>query len=91
MDFSENAVLELGKIAFGKTDAFNELSEFGAVYFLDSFVINDKYQLSNFVKGKKYYICGKKGTGKTAFLRYLECLLKNNPENLIIPIRFKSE
>ena len=91
MNILEKAALDLREIAFGKTDAFNELSELGPDYFLDSFVVNDKYRLSDFLEGKKYYICGKKGTGKTAFLRYLECRLKENPENLLIPIRFKSE
>ncbi len=33
----------------------------------------------------------KKGTEKTAFLRYLECKLLEDTENLVIPIRFKSE
>lgn len=91
MNISDKAGLDLRKIAFGKTDAFNELSELGSDYFLDSFVENDKYRVSEFLDGKKYYICGKKGTGKTAFLRYLECRLKEDSENLIIPIRFKSE
>lgn len=91
MEKSKKAVLDLKSISFGKIDAFNELSELGTDYFLDSFVVNDKYRLQDFLDGKKYYICGKKGTGKTAFLRYLECKLGSNPENLIIPIRFKSE
>lgn len=86
-----NSVLNIEKIVFGKTDAFNELTELGPDYFLDSFVVNEKYRLQDFLSGEKYYICGKKGTGKTAFLRYLECKLKENPENLVIPIRFKSE
>ena len=87
----EKTILELRRISFGKTDAFNELSELGPDYFLDSFVVNEKYRLTEFLEGKKYYICGKKGTGKTAFLRYLECQLRNDEENLVIPIRFKSE
>ena len=89
---SEKTVtLNLDNISFGKTDAFNELSELGPEYFLDAFVVCDKYRLSDFLDGKKFYICGKKGTGKTAFLRYLECQLRNDPEQLVIPIRFKSE
>lgn len=91
MHTEEKKSLELKRISFGMTDAFNELSELGPEYFLDSFVVNDKYRLSEFLEGKKYYICGKKGTGKTAFLRYLECQLRNNTENLVVPIRFKSE
>ena len=91
MCFGGKSNLALSKISFGKTDAFNELSELGSEYFLDCFVINNKYRLSEFLEGKKYYICGKKGTGKTAFLRYLECQLCTDAENLVIPIRFKSE
>lgn len=91
MSDPKNLILDLEKIVFGKTDAFNELTELGPDYFLDSFVVNEKYRLQDFLSGKKYYICGKKGTGKTAFLRYIECKLRRNPENLVIPIRFKSE
>ena len=90
MNISTEKKLELSQIAFGKTDAFNELMELGSDYFLDAFVENDKYRMSEFLSGKKYYICGKKGAGKTAFLRFLECKL-DTPDNLIIPIRFKSD
>ena len=83
--------LPLRKIKFGKTDAFNELLEFGSDYFLDLFVENERYQKQQFLDGNKYYIVGKKGTGKTAFLRYLECQLNKSEENLVIPIRFKSD
>ena len=91
MSAKNTVILNLDDISFGKTDAFNELSELGPEYFLDSFVVCEKYRLSDFLDGKKFYICGKKGTGKTAFLRYLECQLRNDPEQLVIPIRFKSE
>ncbi len=60
MNVGKKQFLDLGKISFGKTDAFNELSELGPEFFLDSFVMNDKYRLSDFLNGKKYYICGKK-------------------------------
>ena len=82
--------IELNEIFFGKIDALNELNECGPDFFVDSFVNNSRYHIDDFLSGEKYYICGKKGTGKTAFLRYLECTL-NTPENLIIPIRFKSD
>lgn len=82
--------LRLNEILFGKTDAFNELIELGQDFFVDAFVNNEKYHMNDFLQGKKYYICGKKGTGKTAFLRYLECSLES-PEHLIIPLRFKSD
>ena len=82
--------LQLKEILFGKTDAFNEVLQLGPDFFIDSFVENERYQKDDFLNGNKFYIVGKKGTGKTAFLRYLECQL-NDPETIIIPIRFKSE
>lgn len=60
-------------ILFGKTDASNELQEVGDEYFLDSFLPYEKYKITEFLCGKRYYIIGRKGTGKTALLKYLEC------------------
>ena len=64
------AKILLDQIAFGKTDAFNELNTFGKEYFVGSFVSNPKYHVDDFLSGERYYICGKKGTGKSALLRY---------------------
>ena len=83
--------ISLNQIKFGKTDAFNELKELGPDWFTKAFFAYEKYELENFIDGKSYYICGEKGTGKTALLRYLQCKLSENPEILIIPIRFKSD
>jgi hypothetical protein len=83
--------LSLKQLQFGKTDAFNELKELGYEWFVKSFFLYEKYEINSFLKGQSYYICGEKGTGKTAMLRYIQCLLAENPINLIIPIRFKSE
>lgn len=43
--------MPLNQIAFGKTDAFNELNTFGQEYFMESFVANPKYHIDdlNFV------------------------------------------
>lgn len=38
--------MPLNQIAFGKTDAFNELNTFGQEYFMESFVANPKYHIS---------------------------------------------
>lgn len=65
--------------------------ECGPEQFERSFLKNDAYSIDDFLSGLKYYIYGDKGTGKTAFLKYLECVLSNSPENLVIPIRYKSE
>jgi len=89
-DNIKNKRLSIDHIKFGKTDAFNELIEFGTDYFIDSFVENERYCKNEFLNGNKFLIIGKKGTGKTAFLRYLECQL-DIPENIVIPIRFKSD
>ena len=78
-------------ILFGKTDASNELQEVGDEYFLDSFLPYEKYKINEFLCGKRYYIIGRKGTGKTALLKYLECRFSEDEMNLVIPIRFKSD
>ena len=40
--------MPLNQIAFGKTDAFNELNTFGQEYFMESFVANPKYHIDDF-------------------------------------------
>ena len=82
--------LRISDLQFGKIDAHNELQELGEQFYLESFLEYDKYKISSFMDGSNYYICGNKGTGKTAFLKYLECKFAENPENLVLPIRFKT-
>lgn len=83
--------MPLSQVVFGKTDAFNELNTFGQEYFVGSFVANPKYHIDEFLSGSRFFICGKKGTGKSAFLKYLECHFNSDEVNLVFPIRFKSE
>lgn len=83
--------MPINQIVFGKTDAFNELNTFGQDYFVGSFVSNPKYHVDEFISGSRYFICGKKGTGKSALLKYLECHFMEDKTNLVFPIRFKSE
>lgn len=83
--------IPLNEIQLGKIDAYNEYQEYGVELFKNSFFKYDKYKIDDFINGRKYFICGNKGTGKTALLKYLECVLTDDPEKLIIPIRFKSE
>ena len=78
-------------IKFGKTDASNELNEVGNDYYLASFLEYERYHIEDFLDGKKHFILGRKGTGKTALLKYMECVFKEKVENLVIPIRFKSD
>lgn len=83
--------IPLSQILFGKTDAFNELNTFGQDYFMNSFVSNPKYHIDEFLSGSRYYICGKKGTGKSALLKYLQCHFATDNCNLVFPICFKSD
>lgn len=83
--------LAINEIKFGKIDANNELQELGPEFYMDSFLLHEKYKVQSFISGENYYICGNKGTGKTAFLKYLECYFSKDPTHLVIPIRFKSD
>ncbi len=87
----EMSELYFKDIIFGKTDASNELNEVGNSYYMSSFLEYDKYQINDFVDGRKCFVLGRKGTGKTALLKYLECRFVSDSENLVIPIRFKSD
>lgn len=83
--------IKISDIIFGKNDAHNELQEFGEEFYLESFLTYDKYKINSFINGENYFICGNKGTGKTALLKYLECVFSKDECNLVIPIRFKSQ
>ncbi|MCM1303330.1 MAG: hypothetical protein NC305_17435 [Lachnospiraceae bacterium] len=83
--------LQITDIKFGKIDAHNELEEVGEDFYIDSFLEYDKYKINSFINGENYFICGNKGTGKTALLKYLECTLSKDAQNLVIPVRFKSQ
>jgi len=87
----KDSKLSINEIEFGKTDAYNELQEYGSEFYMNSFLQYDKYKTDSFINGRNYFICGNKGTGKTAFLKYLECVYSKNYKNLVIPIRFKSD
>lgn len=82
--------MAIEEIKFGKNDAYNELQEFGEEYYRTSFLVYEKYKINSFIEGENYFICGNKRTGKTAFLKYLECRLAEDSKNLIVPIRFKA-
>lgn len=83
--------LAIDKLNFGKTDASNELNAYGENWFMRAFFPYARYKIDSFISGESYYICGEKGTGKTALLKYLQYKLAENPDNLVIPIRFKSD
>ena len=83
--------MKIRDLDFGKIDANNEFLDKGDDKYLESFYDYDKYHISEFKNGKRYYICGNKGTGKTALLKYLEAEFRKNTENLVYSIRFKSD
>ena len=85
--------LILKNIYFGKTDAKNELNENTPEQrknFKDTFLLPAQFNLSDFVEGKKYFIYGLKGTGKTAFLRYLSIYIEDDLKNHTSFVLFKT-
>jgi len=86
--------LQLKDLFVGKTDAKNELTENSLrekERFIDSFLIPENINIEDFFNGKRYYITGLKGTGKTALLRYLAISVENNYNSITAFILFKSE
>lgn len=86
--------LQLKDLFVGKTDAKNELTEnsnYERQRFLDSFLIPDNINIEDFYSGKRYYITGLKGTGKTALLRYLAISVEQVHKSKTAFILFKSE
>ncbi|MHB8151231.1 MAG: P-loop ATPase, Sll1717 family [Desulfobulbia bacterium] len=66
--------MELNKLQLGSIDAKNELltgSDSEIEYFTNSFCLPPNIILDNFITGKKYFVTGLKGIGKTALLRFL--------------------
>ena len=59
-------------IKFGKTDASNELMEFGDDYYLSSFLEYERYRIEDFFEGRKYFILGRKGTGDNAIMMIVQ-------------------
>lgn len=65
----------ISDIRVGDVDAKNEVLHdlrTGDDYFERSFFINKNFKLDEFEKGIKCFVIGSKGSGKTAFLRYLK-------------------
>lgn len=86
--------LQLRDLFVGKTDAKNELSnntELDNERFLNSFLVPDNIAVADFLEGKRYFITGLKGTGKTALLRYLDLLISKRLNSKTAFILFKSD
>ncbi len=68
------ATLQISKINFGKLDARDEFIDDikdGGKFFTDSFLFPKNLNLDEFHHRKFDLICGAKGTGKTALLRFI--------------------
>lgn len=86
--------LQLKDLSVGKTDAKNELSENShqeKELFRNSFLIPENINIQDFIDGKRFYISGLKGTGKTALLRYIDLHLETISSCHSSFILFKSE
>lgn len=73
--------IKFNQLITGKTDAKNEVLLNNAESirrFKEIFVIPQGFNADEFLNGDKYVICGLKGTGKTALLRYLALHLPEN-------------
>lgn len=72
--------LRLRDLQMGQTDAKNELindTPAERKLFCDSFLMPENVRISDFETGRKYFILGLKGTGKTALLRYIDINLQD--------------
>ncbi|WP_336666545.1 P-loop ATPase, Sll1717 family [Enterobacter mori] len=86
-------MMKISEVNFGSIDAKHEVD--GRTpeeirYFEDSYVLPPNINLDDYLDGKKYYISGLKGTGKTALLRFIQ--IKADKANFKTSfILFKSE
>ena len=86
--------LTLDALFIGNTDAKNELltgSSQEVSSFKNGFLMPDNVVLEHFYSGKKYYITGLKGTGKTALLRYLSICVEEHLKAKSSFILFKTD
>lgn len=86
--------LKIKDVFIGKTDAKNELIESSdqeILAFKNGFLMPDNVIPGDFFSGKRYYITGLKGTGKTALLRYLSICVNEQERCHSSFILFKSD
>jgi hypothetical protein len=85
--------MKISDVNFGSIDAKHEVdgrTPAEIKYFEDSYVLPPNINLDDYLSGKKYYISGLKGTGKTALLRFIQIQAdKNNIKTSFI--LFKSD
>lgn len=88
------STIKLRDFFIGKIDAKNELidnTEDSRNKFIDSYLIPENIITDDFYSGRRYYITGLKGTGKTALLRYISLSVENLYSANTSFILFKSE
>ena len=87
-------ILQLKDFFLGKTDAKNELIENSYTtrdLFCNGFLVPENINIDDFYSGKRYFITGLKGTGKTALLHYLDLNMRNCSEYTSSFILFKTD
>ncbi len=84
------ALVPIGKLYFGKLDAYSECLEYGAEIYQTLFYSCPNFHVEKFLEGKAYYIHGDKGVGKTALLKHIE-IIAINSNALVEYIRFKKD
>ncbi|MBE5814286.1 MAG: hypothetical protein E7320_03630 [Clostridiales bacterium] len=84
--------LKLSNLYIGKTDGYNEFLEYGQDKCKDLFFQLSCLDVNDFLSGRRYYICGDKGTGKTMLLKYIESLVAGEPDRKFSEfIRFRRD
>src|ERR1700733_3487952 len=86
--------LRLSQLYVGKTDAKDELlfaDDGEKVLFENTFFTPPHIFVEDFLKGSRFYIVGLKGTGKTAFLRFMDIAARRLPDAATSFILFKSQ
>lgn len=79
--------MTIDDIEFGKIDAYDEYTDYKSTY-TEGFYEFENYRIDKFKNGDRYYLCGGKGTGKTAFLKYLESTVSDSK---VIFLRFNKD
>ena len=86
--------LKLSQIYIGKTDAKDELN-FGSdderLLFERTFYTPPQVDVQDYASGRRFYVLGLKGAGKTALLRYLDIVFRRQPQTETTFVLFKSD
>jgi hypothetical protein len=78
---------KISDMSLGDIDSKNEILKqrrLGSNVFYDSFLIPLGFKEQYITTGSRYFICGQKGVGKTALLRWIKQTLEKNSEVLMI-------